>query len=464
MEKLFKLLDFEPHSPDQWAFCSSATRFNIPCCGRRWGKSIAAGRRITYKAFIPDSYIWIVGPTYRLGEKEFRVVFKDIQKLESLGLKGVRKSYAMKQGDMSIRLPWGTVIEVVSAEKADSLVGEGLTHVCMSEAAQHHLSTWEQYIEPALSDRLGSADFPSTPRGYNWYYGMWMMGQDPMESLYQSWRLPTWTNAVRFPGGENNEEIKRIKQIVSNQFFKQEYGAEFTTVVGEIYEDFNRNVHIEPIEYNPNWENYVTMDFGFDNPTVALDIMVDPMENVYVWREYRARYLSSFDNALMIRNREQPEGYHVDMWIGDPRGADEIAVMSPVLGYFIATPVGWKLGIEAVRRHLKVQGDTGRPRLFIDPNCTELIGEMEQLHVKQGRNAQDINEFTSNGNIQHKYNDHGPDALRYFFNERFVVGSGAHLSDVYTPGDFATSEAAEFLKLHRSISLDTSFNASKVLY
>jgi hypothetical protein len=423
---------------------------------------------MTYKSFVPNSYIWICGPTYKLAEKEFRIVYHDIQKLEQMGLKGVRKSYAAKQGDMSIRLPWNTVIEAVSAEKPDGLVGEGLTHVCMSEAAQHNRTTWEQYIEPALSDRLGTADFPSTPRGYNWYYGMWMMGQTDspvFDPAYLSWRLPTWTNEARFPGGENNSEIQRIKKLVSSQFWKQEYGAEFTTVVGEIYEDFDRNTHVRQIPYNPSWENYLAMDFGFDNPTVALDIMVDPMENVYVWREYYQRFTSSLDNAQIIKRRDNPEGYHVDMNIGDPRGADEMAVMSPILGYFSAHPVGWKLGVEEVRRHLKLQPPLNEPRLFIDPSCVNLISEMEQLHVKAGRASSDINEHTADGNIQHKHNDHGPDALRYFFNERFVIGSGAHLADVYHPGDFATSEAAEFLRLRASVALgDEPFVATANLY
>ena len=45
---------------------------------------------------------------------------------------------------------------VVSADNPDSLLGEGLSHVIMSEAAKHNRATWEQYIEPALSDLRGS--------------------------------------------------------------------------------------------------------------------------------------------------------------------------------------------------------------------------------------------------------------------------------------------------------------------
>src|SRR5215471_4032169 len=110
---LFKKLNFKPHSPAQAEYTYSRSRFNIPCCGRRWGKSIPSGHRVTFKSFVPDSYNWIVGPTYKLGEKEFRVVWQDYADLNLL--RYCRKAYQVKQGDMRIKTPWGSVIEVVSA-------------------------------------------------------------------------------------------------------------------------------------------------------------------------------------------------------------------------------------------------------------------------------------------------------------------------------------------------------------
>jgi hypothetical protein len=198
-EALNGKLGFKPHSEGQAEYTYSTSRFNVPCCGRRWGKSQTAGHRATYKTFIPESYNWIVAPTYRLGEKEFRVVWRDLEKLDIL--KYCRKSYSPKQGDMRIHTPWKSVLEVVSAEKQDSLLGEGLSHAIMSEAARHSRSTWEQYIEPALSDLLGSCDFPSTPTGYNWYHGLWTLGQGQDQQVYKSWNFPSWLNTVRYPGG-----------------------------------------------------------------------------------------------------------------------------------------------------------------------------------------------------------------------------------------------------------------------
>lgn len=122
--------------------------------------------------------VYFTGNT--LGEKEFRVVWDDM--IVRLGFgkdKRVKKAYNIKQGNMFIELPWNTRFEVRSAERPDYLVGDSLDHVIMSEAAIHNSETWYRYIQPALSDRRGTADFPSTPRGMNWYHKLWQYGQNP---------------------------------------------------------------------------------------------------------------------------------------------------------------------------------------------------------------------------------------------------------------------------------------------
>lgn len=466
LKSLLDKLEFTPHSPGQKEYVYSKARFNVPCCGRRWGKSQATGHRGTYKLFVPDSYNWIVGPNYKLGEKEFRVIWNDLNKLGLL--KHCKKTYQPRQGDMSIRTPWGSVLEVVSAENQDSLLGEGLSHAIMAEAAQHDRSTWEQYIEPALSDLLGTADFPSTPKGYNWYHGLWLLGQpfsNPIATdlahqpnpgsvhllnpntpqLYKSWSFPTWTNTVRYPGGLDDPEIQRIKAVVSKHWFDQEYGASFTAIAGTIYGDeWNEQVHVQACPFNPKLGNYLAFDYGYVNPFCALDIQIGADESVYVWREYYKSYMSTVEHAQALRDREQPTDYHVDGMWGDPRGADEAATIATVLGFVAGPDVRWKLAVEEIKRLLKCRP----PKLYIDPSCTNLIRQMGSLHVKplSRQTKTDLNEHTGGvdgGNIQHKVDDHAVDALRYFIGPYFVLGAGSRMEDVYnTP--YHGSEAQDF--------------------
>jgi hypothetical protein len=481
---LFTKVGFTPHSTAQQAYCSSKARFNIPCCGRRWGKSQAAGHRMTYKSFVPDSYNWIVGPTYKLGEKEFRVVYNDYEKLNLL--KFCKKSYAVNQGNMRIETPWHSVVEVVSAEKPDGLLGEGLSHAIMSEAAKHRRETWEQYVEPALSDLLGTCDFPSTPQGYNWYHGLWLMGQsgfadfastadsllspipDYQQSTnnqglghngpmnYKSWQFPSWTNPIRYPGGLENTEIQRLKMTASPMYFEQEYGAQFTSMTGAIYDEWNPDIHVPaaPIPFNPNYLNFLAFDYGFANPFVALDIMVTPSDEVLVWREYYSRYISTFEHAQLIKQRENPPNYRVDAMWGDPRGADEAATLSLLLGGYVAsTDVSWKLGTEAIKQLLKPDPTTGQVRLQVSPTCINLARQMGQLHVKDSaRRQQDLQEMVGDGNIQHKIDDHAADALRYFVGPYFVLDAGSHMEDLHG-ASYKGSESEDFFKLHSQMTL-----------
>lgn len=436
-DALFHELGYSPHSPVQREVHFSDARFRIVCCGRRWGKSTWAGHELTKKMFVPDSLNWIVGPNYGLGEKEFRVVWNDFKKLGLLG--DCAKSYNKNQGSM--RIHWRTMnstLEVKSAERPDSLVGDKLNHVCMSEAAKHKLSTWQMYVQPGLSDLRGTADFPSTPEGYNWYEAMFQLGQQDASNVYKSWQLPSWTNPVLFPLGYDDPEIARLRKELTPQYFAQEIGAEFTVFEGKIYDNFHTNSHVRPLRFNPSWPNYLALDFGFTDPFVCLDIQVNPVsQRIHVWREYQVTQKSTTEHAYDIASRINPEGYRVDGTYADPRGADEIATLQMIWGG-IAEPhvVGWLLGIEAVKQAMMTRED-GMPGILIDPSCVHLIRQLKGLRAKI------IREGHNERQGQHDYDDHGPDALRYFFNEHIVLGGGYGLADLYG-NTLQNSEAAEY--------------------
>ncbi len=436
-EFVFGQLGYSPHSPRQAEIHASQARFKCLACGRRYGKTTFGGNELTVAALdVSDpGYYWIVGPNYVQGEKEFRILHNNLVIKLGLGAK-IKKQYNVLQGNMRIEMPWGTVIEVKSADRKDSLLGEGLHGVVMAEAARHDRDTWEQYVRPALADKKGWAIFPSTPRGYNWFQGLWLLAS--VDENYEAWRLPSWENPIAFPMGRDDPEIIEIERNTSPQFFKQEYAAEFTAFAGKIYEDFNPNIHVKHIEYNPNNRSFWAFDYGWNNPFVCLDIMVDSDDNVYVWREYVKSHVSTWDHGHILLARNNPPNFHVDGRFGDPRGGDSAATLSLVIGAIGADDVEMEIGYELVRRWLKLQPD-GNPKLFISPNCPELIRQMEQLHASEGKEGINAKEG------QHKHDDHCPDALRYFFSQYFHLGAGSSLSDLYSPGTLE-SEAATFFR------------------
>ena len=441
---LFEQLEYTPHSDGQREAHYSDARFRTACCGRRWGKSVWAGKELTYKMFVPESINWIVSPEYSVGEKEFRVVWKDFEKLGLL--KRCKRMYNVKQGNMLIHFKdLDSLLEVKSEQRPTSLVGEKLDHVTFSEAAKLNRSTWEMYVRPALQDVRGSADFPSTPEGFNWYEGLFRLGQDPEYTDYESWRFPSWTNAIVFPGGREDPEILEVEKRVSPQYFAQEIGAEFTSFEGMIYPEFSEKTHVKEFDYNPAWRNWWALDFGFVDPFVCLDIMIDQSQRVWVWREYQVSYLSTTEHGQTLKARDNPDGFHVDGIAADPRGADEAATLAWIIGTMNQNSISWEGGIETVRRHMKMRDD-GMPGIIIHPNCKHLIRQLKNLRAK--KTGEDKNQRPG----QHDYDDHGPDALRYFFVEYFFLGGDSSLKDIYNRR-YVGSEAESFFKYETGLKL-----------
>jgi hypothetical protein len=440
--KFFAEIGYEPHGPQQWAYHNCQSRFKVPVCGRRFGKSTMAGRDVEPELFLPNRRYWIVGPNYDLGEKEFRVIWNDLIIGRGLGRdKRVKKGYNKKQGDMYIEFPWQTRIEVRSAQHPESLVGESLHGVIMSEAAKHRYDTWERYVRAALSDWRGWASFPTTPEGQNWLYKLWQFGRNPDYPDYDGWRFPSWDNRILYPGGRQDPEILLIENTTSREWFEQEIAADFTAFVGKIYGEFQEDTHVEKVEFNPAWPNYVAFDWGFVNPLAAVEFQVSPQDDIYVWRLHYKAYTTLSDHLDQMKARSQPQGYHIDLAFGDAADPEAALVVTQNYAPCIADPAAkdnWREGVELVKTFLKLRqvGEIDEygtpleaPKLFVDHSCADLIREFNNYKAPSpvmGRNPKNPRETASG------IDDHALDALRYGLMHIYKLGlnTSNHLSEV----------------------------------
>jgi hypothetical protein len=415
-----------------------------------------AGKDREPDLLVPDRRAWIVGPTYDLAEKEFRVIWDDmIIKLRLGRDKRVKRAYNKRSGEMYIEFPWQTRVECRSADHPENLVGERLDFAIMSEAAKHKKDTWERYIRAALADRRGGADFPTTPEGYNWLYDQWVLGQNPDFPDYQSWQFPSWDNPAVYPGGRNDPEIKLVEETTLTPWFLQEYAAEFSAFVGKIYEVFKDSTHVKKVEFNPAWPNYIAFDWGFTNPLAAIEFQVDPFDRIHVWREYYWAYRTLEENIARIKQRENPEGYHLDLAFGDAADPGAAIYVSEHLVQCMAlaeaksgtqkganAESGWREGVNLVNTFLKLRqvGEADEygtpkeePHLVVDFSCVNTIKEFNNYRApsSSSRTPQNTREAAQ------KYEDHALDAIRYGLMHVFKLGATSRLSDVYTASDFS---------------------------
>lgn len=439
-EMCWHKLGYNPH-PGQRIIHDAVERIRVCSCGRRFGKSIIGGKELIPEAVLTYSIrnqleelgkkrrFWIVGPDYTDVDKEFRVLWDDIKRLQ-LPLDKPGSYYAPQGGNYRLSLWDGLfIVEGKSAKVPDSLDGEGLSGVELVEAAKLKPHIWSKYIRPSLADERGWALMTSTPEGKNWFYRAWQTGQDPGRPQWRSWRMPSWLNPFVYPGGRDDEEILDMRADMSEERFNQEIAADFTEFVGRVFKDFDEEIHVGDFPYNPQLPLYGATDYGWSNPFVWLAIQVDTFQNVYVIGEYRVTHRDINDISRDLQ--AWPLAMNASTLYPEPAGPDESAVLEKALHVKLAGSTGgelnWRLNL--IRQQLKMDPvseghpeELRQPKLFIDRRCIGnplgdggIIREMQEYRYpdtkEESLRAQPENPISKD--------DHGPEALGRFMRGYF---------------------------------------------
>ena len=190
------------------------SRFKVLSAGRRWGKTLL-GCWLCIAYALEGKRAWWVAPTYTMaleGWRELRQIAVDY---------GV----IVKEAERTIITPNGGMVSVRSADNPDRLRGAGLDFIVLDECAFIKEQTWTEVLRPTLSDRMGSALFISTPKGYNWFQRLFEDAQN--REGWATWTLPTSSNPL-----VPLSELEIAKEEVGSFLYSQEYEAQFVEATG----------------------------------------------------------------------------------------------------------------------------------------------------------------------------------------------------------------------------------------
>lgn len=443
--KLFNdVWGYYPHA-GQRDLHQNRTRFKVIRCGRRWGKTFFGGHEMATRLLTSSPYTgepslgWVVGPNYTDAEKEFRIIYDDMRKLgvDKDAIKFVKNA---DSGSLHIATKWGSEVIGKSAQHPDRLVGEGLDWVLMVEAGRHKRSTWGSYIRPALSDRRGIAVFSGVPEGKSensLLYSLFERGRSTRFPNWTSYKRPSWTNDIVFPGGRQDPEILEAEEDLTKDEFDRQYGAEFTDKTGVVMKEYDDDIHLGDFDYRPDWPLYLAVDYGFTNPFVVLFIQVGPFGEIRVIREFRRQLLDTPEVCEDLK-LEYPGLIRVAQLIyPDPAEPDDTRTMVRELRIPANKNTGGpiRIRLSLIRTAMKVQnrhlplGDTERkPRLMIDrTHCKRLAWEMREGYKWPEHKSEQRNDSE---NPLDKDN-HGVEALGRFFRGHFgltLIGGGSTVS------------------------------------
>ena len=319
---------------------------------------------------------------------------------------------ASKYEGRSVTLKNGSIIELKGADNPDSLRGIKLQGLIIDEIAsiRNWDWLWHEVLRATLADFKAPAIFISTPKGYNHFYTLFTQGQDGKDNDFKSWRFTSYDNK-HVP----KEEIDKVKEELDENYFAQEYLADFRSYTGRVYQDFQRTLHVKELaDFEPVY--YMRgVDRGYTNPTAVPIIAVGKDGTWYQTHElYKTKLTTSLlDNELkaldLIAGVKEYEYETMDS-----EASGDIAELNsmgysfiPVIKTSKETNVNYvRFKISRMADRLRVRADTDKPRYYVHPRCTSTIFEFENYAYPEEK------DMTKNATEQPmKLNDHMMDAL-----------------------------------------------------
>ena len=392
-----------PLSENQKLIVQSPQRFKVAVCGRRWGKTTLALREICRVASQPNKEIYYVSPTYRMSKT---IAWKKLRN-KLVDLRWARK---INETELSIELKNGSVISLKGADGgAQNLRGVGLDYLVMDEFSLIDEEAWTEVLRPALSDKMGSALFITTPAGMNWAKDLF----DLAEQYPDEWASFQFTS---IQGGNILEsEIEAARRTLDTKTFKQEFEATFETFSGRIFYAFERANNVKKYKGDLPREIHIGMDFNLDPMSAVVAIKL--ANTLHVIDEIKIMGSSTDEIVDEIKTRFPEKRIIV---YPDPAGKAGKTSAAGRTDHSILRTAGFTVlapnrhnavrdGINAVNARLR--SSTGETTLFIDPQCKYVIECLEKQVYKEGTSIPDKDSGF----------DHMNDALRYMVDYLFPI-------------------------------------------
>ena len=213
----------------------------------------------------------------------------------------------------------------------------------------------------------------------------------------------------------NSEEVDALSySLSSDQLESRRYGR-FKSSSGLVYPEFDENIHVlkQPFDIPLDWQDTISIDPGLNNPLSCHWYAVDYDGNVYVVAEHFEAGRDVTYHAQKIKQISDRLGWKRDSkgritaLIDSAANQRTLSGIKSVSELFLEQDIlvnpkvnkDMFSGIQCVKQYLKV--NDGKPKLYIFPNCVNLINELKSYRW-------------GDGDTPKKVDDHCLDEMRYY--------------------------------------------------
>jgi len=391
--------------PAQAEIVDDTSRFRVAVCGRRFGKTtVSTEEMFAFALFRPKTKVVYIAPTIKQARDIAWAMLKDVTRqawVESPNETRLELKIKCKNGETS-------EIWLRGSENIESLRGLRIDFLVIDEVAsmKDWSNIWREVLRPTLADTRGQALFIGTPKGFNHFYDLFNAEQH--DSDFKSFRYSTYDNPF-IPRDEIDKAKAEAERTGTLDEFNQEYMAQFVSVSGQVYKEWDFVEQFRPLEYDPYLPLHVTMDFGVNDPTSIIWIQRQGGEfRIIDYYETSNADIAHFIQVIRGKPYKEPE-----MFTGDPAGKARSIVTgtSPIeeyarSGIFIRTKDGVQIPSQIRVTHKYM------PSLYVDNKLTRLRDCILNYRYPE-KSSTAINQ--SNEIPIHDEYSHAMRALEYYF-------------------------------------------------
>jgi phage terminase large subunit-like protein len=414
------IINYEPHKK-QLAFHGMDRQTRLYIGGNRSGKSVggvvediwwATGKHPYIETPPPPVRGRVIAVDYIQGiEQIILPLFAQWLPLSELTNGSWEDSYS--KGDRVLTLANGSTIEFMGYEqKLEKFAGTSRHFVHFDEEPPKSI-----YIEnqARVVDTGGRVWLTMTPvEGMTWVYDdIYERAKKKKDPNIGVIEVDMTENPYLSPG-----EINRFLGLLDQDEQDARIHGTFVQIGGLVYKKFQQEIHvIKPSKPPLDWEWYLSIDHGYNNPTACLWHAVSPTGYVMTFHEHYQSEMTVAQHAAYINAMTVAFGRPVDVTVGDPamaqrNGATGTSIFEEYAKHGIYIVPG---GNEVQAGVAKIQGYLAQKQWQITEDCPNLISEMQRLRWKTWQNKRTAEKYNKHEVIEKK-NDHACDSARYFFS------------------------------------------------
>lgn len=421
-----KPTNYSPEEPQKaFHYACDQYRFTAWVAGIRGGKTYGGAREALRQAWNAKGkgVYGIIAPTFNMLDRTTWMEFKD-----------AARPWISEENDSKkiLTLRNGRKVHGHSAERPDRIRNETFVGFWADEMreAKNFKSLWDVLMGRVLSTG-GKGFITTSPNSYDDIHDIFIASDRPGFGVVRS---TTYDNKQL-----NKDRIDELASNYDQRFAQQELMGEFVIFEGAVYYAFNRNQNagdlaFQVAQYNPNLPIRLCADFNVDPmawPLAQIAENQNGLAQVYVIDEIFLRNSNTIEACQEFKNRYPHHRAGLYLY-GDATGqarhtssnvSDWKIIETELAHYNITKRVPSSNPAERDRVNAvngMICNSKNIRRVQINPKCTHIIRDLEQVSYKDGSTQIDKTKDTTL--------THASDALGYLIDKEYSLVKGRFAS------------------------------------